>query len=242
MLWFIAHFWGQRGTESDVPEAVLCRLRPPGLLQKQINVAYSGCCAHPSQLFINTDNDVLCVVALVNILPGAPAVLAVAVFTQSRPSWDEPKHVLSVTVHTHWRGAWPPAACCPWLEGLSLGEGAPTPEAPAPATDGTIDLHRLCGCVQMPLKPRFLSWTSSFMCESTPETGFCFCYLYLLLTSDAFDDALWCSPFLSSPSRAHLGLTSPPPCPPRSQSWSTPHPQWKQAWSGYPPWRWWIDG
>lgn len=38
-------------------------------------------CVHPSGLFINTDNDVLYIAALVNILPGAPAVLAVAVFT-----------------------------------------------------------------------------------------------------------------------------------------------------------------
>lgn len=43
MLWFIAQFWGQHGTENSVPEAVSCRLRPPHLSQKQINVAYSGC-------------------------------------------------------------------------------------------------------------------------------------------------------------------------------------------------------
>lgn len=30
-------------------------------------------------------------------------------FTQSRPSWYEPKHILCVTVHTRWQGAWPTA-------------------------------------------------------------------------------------------------------------------------------------
>lgn len=64
------------------------------------------------------------------------------------------------------------------------------PELPAPATDSAIDLHQLCRCVQVALKSRFLSGTSSFVCELTPPIGFFFCYLYLLLTPDAFDDAL----------------------------------------------------
>lgn len=59
---------------------------------------------------------------------------------------------------------------------------------------------------------------------------------------------LWRLAPLSSPSRAHLSLTPTSSSlllcsmPTQVPAESTPLPQWKQAWSGYPPWRWWIDG
>lgn len=48
----------------------------------------------------------------------------------------------------------------------SLGKGAPMPEPLAPAMDGSLDLCQLRWCLQVPLKPHFLS--SWFVCESTP--------------------------------------------------------------------------
>lgn len=77
MLWFIAQCWDRERWSRG------CLMSPPPspLVTKTNKRRIFWMCVHPSGLFINTDNDVLYIAALVNILPGAPAVLAVAVFT-----------------------------------------------------------------------------------------------------------------------------------------------------------------